>query len=170
MSDAELVAEFTSESGTPVPNSPQLMSKDDVFFLIKMMLDEIMEFGATVAEPLDVKFEMIKMITGSKDIPKCEGSTEELIAEQADALVDSYYYSLNAAAKKGINLSKIFKLVHEANMDKRDPVTGKFIRREDGKIIKPPGWANKWDSNKFVVQEILRQIKEGSFMQNITKR
>ena len=59
---------------------------------------------------------------------------------QADALVDVYYYSLNAAAKKGVNLSSIFSIVHAANMAKRDPATGQFLKREDGKIIKPKGW------------------------------
>jgi predicted HAD superfamily Cof-like phosphohydrolase len=157
-SDADLVRQFTKESGTNVPNSPELMSKDEVFFLIKMMLDEIMELGATVSESQELKYTMIKMITDSKDIPKSEGSKEELIAEQGDALVDSYYYSLNAATKKGVNLSKIFELVHKANMDKRDPVTGKFLKREDGKIIKPPGWCPP-----NITEEIKRQIKEGSF-------
>ena len=56
-------------------------------------------------------------------------------------MVDIWYYSLNAAAKKGIDLSKIFEEVHAANMAKKDPTTGKFIIREsDGKIIKPDGW------------------------------
>lgn len=59
---------------------------------------------------------------------------------QADALVDVYYYSLNAAAKKGVNLSSIFSIVHSANMAKRDPKTGVFLKRADGKIIKPEGW------------------------------
>lgn len=158
MSDAEHVRQFTKESGTSVPNEPQLMSKDEVFFLIKMMLDEIMELGATVAEPHEVKYNMIKMITDSKDISRSEGPTDQLIGEQGDALVDSYYYSLNAAAKKGINLSKIFELVHKSNMDKRDPVTGKFLRRDDGKIIKPDGW-----TPPNITEEIKRQMKEGSF-------
>jgi predicted HAD superfamily Cof-like phosphohydrolase len=159
ISDAELVREFTKESGTNVPNQPQLMSEDEVFFLIKMMLDEIMELGATVSEPHKVKFAMIKMITDSKDLPKITGvSKEELIGEQGDALVDSYYYSLNAAAKKGINISKIFEVVHKANMDKRDPVTGKFLKREDGKIIKPVGW-----KEPDITGEIKRQFQEGSF-------
>jgi len=158
-SDAELVCQFTRESGTFVPNKPQLMSSDEVFFLIKMMLDEIMELGATVAESHEVKFKMIKMIMDSKDIQQIKNvSTEELIAEQGDALVDSYYYSLNAAAKKGINLSKIFQLVHKANMDKKDPVTGKFIKREDGKIVKPLGWLPP-----NIISEISRQTTEGSF-------
>lgn len=38
--------------------------------------------------------------------------------------VDIYYYSLNCAAKKGVNLSSIFGIVHAANMAKRDPATG----------------------------------------------
>jgi predicted HAD superfamily Cof-like phosphohydrolase len=159
MTDAELVCEFTTESGTKVPNHPQLMTKDEVFFLIKMMLDEIMELGATVSEPHEVKFKMIKMITDSKDLSQItEVSKEELIGEQGDALVDSYYYSLNAAAKKGINLSKIFEVVHKANMNKRDPTTGKFLKREDGKIIKPIGW-----KEPDITGEIKRQFKEGSF-------
>ena len=59
----------------------------------------------------------------------------------ADALVDIYYYSQNAACKKGMNLSSVFTMVHAANMAKRDANTGKFIKREsDGKIIKPEGW------------------------------
>ena len=41
---------------------------------------------------------------------------------------------------------------------KRDPATGKFIKREDGKIIKPVGW-----TAPDVNGEILRQIQEGSF-------
>jgi predicted HAD superfamily Cof-like phosphohydrolase len=159
ISDAELVRQFTKESGSNVPNQPQKMSKEEVFFLIKMMLDEIMEFGATVSEPSEIKLNMVKMIMDSKDIPQIKGvSEEELIGEQGDALVDLYYYSLNAAAKKGINLSKIFKVVHAANMAKRDPVTGTFIKRKDGKIIKPDGW-----KKPNIKDEIKSQIDNGSF-------
>lgn len=47
---------------------------------------------------------------------------------------------LNAAAKNGIDLSKVFDAVHQANMDKKDKKTGKFIKRDDGEILKPEGW------------------------------
>ena len=119
-------------------------------------------------DPKEAKISMIKMICDSKDITVNfehlrECNLPELIGLQADALVDSYYYSLNAAAKKGINLSSIFQLVHKANMDKRDPVTGKFLRRDDGKIIKPKGWSEKWDGNGFITREIVKQAKEGAF-------
>jgi predicted HAD superfamily Cof-like phosphohydrolase len=155
-----LVRKFTQDSGeVSLPNKPQIMNKEEVLFLIKMMLDEIMELGATVCDPREVKYAMIKMITDSKDLKKIESdSVEEIIGEQGDALVDCYYYSLNAAAKKGINLSSIFKIVHQTNMNKRDPKTGKFIKREDGKIIKPIGF-----KEADITGEIIRQKEEGSF-------
>merc|ERR1712008_342330 len=82
----------------------------------------------------------------------------EVIGEQGDALVDIWYYSLNAMAKKGVNLSSIFDLVHSANMAKRDPATGRFEKRDDGKIVKPKGWRAP-----NVGQEIKRQQDQGSW-------
>lgn len=160
-SDAELVRQFTRESSDPLhlPNEPTLMTKDEIFFLFKMMLDEMMELGATVDEAHEIKYAMIKMIAESKDIPQITGvPVEVLIGEQADALVDCYYYSLNAAAKKGVNLSKVFNVVHAANMAKRDPTTGKFLKRQDGKIIKPEGWVAP-----NITAEIKKQIEERAF-------
>jgi len=157
-SDAELVREFTAETGNVIPTEPQVMTKDEVYFLVKMMLDEIMELCATVADPLEAKYNMIKMICDSKDISKINGSDSLIIAEQVDSVVDCYYYTLNAMAKKGVNFSKVFNLVHDANMDKRDPITKKFIRREDGKILKRNGWIAP-----DVEEEIKKQIKEGSW-------
>ena len=156
MSEAELVKQFTEETGHVIPTEPQLMSEEEVNFLTKMILDEVMEFMATVHEPKKGKEIMKQFIDDSKDIPKEEGSEEDIIAAQADALTDVNYYSLNAAAKKGVNLSKVFMLVHEANMDKR--VDGKFLRREDGKILKRPGW-----TPPDITREIINQKKNGAF-------
>merc|ERR1719168_400256 len=104
---------------------------------------------------------MTKMLSDAKNVPKMSVSPNklhELIAEQGDAFVDIWYYSLNAMAKKGVNLSKIFELVHNANMAKRDPETGKFLKRDDGKIIKPKGWRAP-----NVSEEIKRQADFGSW-------
>ncbi len=157
MSDSDLVWEFTNGTGNDIPHKPQLMTKDEVFFLIKMMLDEIMELGATVASPEEVKTHMKVVINESKDIQQEEGTEIELIASQADALVDCYYYSQNAACKKGVNLSKVFDVVHEANMNKQ--INGEFIKREDGKIMKPEGW-----QPPDIVGEIIRQTHDGPFI------
>ena len=81
------------------------MSRDEVHFIGKMMLDEIMELFATVSPPEEAKSTLKGFIDDSKDISKVvyeKGDVVSIVADQADALVDSYYYSLNAAAKKGL--------------------------------------------------------------------
>lgn len=122
---------------------------------------QLLELYATVLTPKQAKAAMIEMIRNAKNVEKLSVSPNrayELVAEQGDAFVDIWYYSLNCMAKKGVNLSKIFELVHDANMAKRDPKTGKFIKRDDGKIIKPKGW-----KAPNVNAEIKRQIENGAW-------
>mmetsp|Transcript_36800 Transcript_36800/g.58967 ORF Transcript_36800/g.58967 Transcript_36800/m.58967 type:complete len:252 (-) Transcript_36800:150-905(-) len=160
-SDAEKVREFTFEAGQPTPDKPQVMDVDEVNFITKMVLDELLELYATVLPPQMAKKAMKKMIDEAKPISKLNvgpNGTHELIAEQADAFVDIWYYSLNCMAKKGVNLSKIFDVVHNANMAKRDPATGKFLKRADGKIIKPAGWMPP-----DIKSEISRQLNNGAW-------
>ena len=80
------------------------------------------------------------------------------VDEQADALVDAIYYLLDSAVRHGINLDPIFDIVHQANMNKI--VNGKVLRREDGKILKPPGWQ---DPGVLLNKEIDRQKQKGAF-------
>ena len=129
-----------------------------------MILDETMELMATAFPPEEAKAILKGFIDESKDIPqeKYSGSEENQMihkcADQVDALVDIYYYSQNAACKKGMNMSSVFRLVHAANMAKRDPQTGVFNKRADGKILKPAGW-----QPPNVEEEMFRQNKKGAF-------
>jgi predicted HAD superfamily Cof-like phosphohydrolase len=162
-SDAELVREFTREAGQRVPNVPEPMQRRAVKFLVEMVLDELMELMATVMEPKEAKEVLRDYGEKGRYIFKREYAEEdeeelEKIADQADALVDVYYYMLNAAARHGMNLSRVFKVVHEANMAKRDKKTGKFLKREDGKILKPEGWLPP-----NVMGEMLEQKLYGAF-------
>jgi len=163
MTDAEKVREFTFEAGQPVPDKPQLMDVEEVNFITKMVLDELLELYSTVMTPKNAKAAMMKMLSEAKNVPRMNvhpNKTHELIAEQGDAFVDIWYYSLNCMAKKGVNLSSIFQLVHNANMAKRDSKTGKFQKRADGKIIKPVGWRPP-----NVAAEIKRQQDQGAWGQ-----
>lgn len=164
--DSERVREFTFEAGQPTPETPSPMTKEETKFIAKMVLDETLELMATHWGPSEAKGILTQMIAQSEDLPQEEYSEEtqaerdiHQCADQADALVDIYYYSQNAACKKGMNLSSVFNLVHNANMAKRDPATGHFIRREsDGKILKPKGW-----QPPNVEAELVRQRDEGSW-------
>lgn len=161
-SNAYQVKEFTEGStGKPCPEKPQVMSPEKVKFIIRMVISELDELACTVTTDVTERDRLMQECLDERD--KCSQfsypTDVDLIAAQNDALVDAWYYSLNLSAQHGVNLSAIFDIVHQANMAKRDPATGKFIRREsDGKVIKPAGW-----KSPDIEAEIKRQIEEGGF-------
>ena len=86
------------------------MNKKEVNFIGKMIIDELLELFATVSSHEEAKQTMKDMIDNAKNVPQSFKKGTDQCAEQADALVDIYYYSLNAACKKGWNLSQIFNI------------------------------------------------------------
>jgi len=156
---AAAVREFTRACGQPVPKTPQLMNRKEVEFITRMVLDELLELNSTVMSPQEAKQSIVNMLKVAKNCPQMRTTNvAEVVAEQADALVDIWYYSLNCAAKKGINLSSVFDLVHAANMRKINPATGMCVKRADGKIEKPAGWCPP-----DITREMQRQAIQGSF-------
>ena len=126
----EQVKEFSDACCiTPLPTKPVLMKKEQVEFITKMVNDELQELTEAIS-----------------------------VHDQADALVDAIYYICDTAVKHGLNLDKLFEIVHRANMQK--VVDGKVIRREDGKILKPDGWK---DPGPLLEKEMERQEQEGSW-------
>jgi|GEM_PF-2170625 len=155
LSDFDKVKQFTEESsGQSCPSTPQCMTKDEVRFLVRMVLSEMSEVVNTVTHSEQETKEFMESCLHTDPSKHTSDRTKiNLIAEQADGCVDAYYYMLNAFCKKGVDLSAIFNVVHNANMAKKDPKSGKFIRREsDGKILKPEGW-----QAPDIVAEIRRQ-------------
>lgn len=64
---------------------------------------------------------------------------ERNIVEVADALTDLLYVVYGAGHSFGLDLDKCFEEVHSSNMTKLGP-DGKPIYREDGKVMKGPGY------------------------------
>lgn len=155
-SDYEKVRDFTIQAGYACAEEPSAMNKDEVRFLLRMCLSELQELALTVTNSVPESVELLQdcMKTIDKSAHEKLHTEDEIIAAQADAIVDAWYYGCNAFAKKSVDVSQIFNTVHQANMDKRDPKTKKFIKREDGKIIKPKGW-----SPPDIVVEVKQQRK-----------
>lgn len=143
LTNSHKVKQFTEESmGVKCPEKPEKMSKDEVKFIIKMVMSEMTELAQTVSDsPVDA-IDLVKDCLGcdvNYNYIKPENDDMEIIAQQNDSFVDAWYYMLNAACKKGVNLSRIFDSVHESNMNKKNK-DGTFHRRPDGKVIKPDDW------------------------------
>lgn len=70
---------------------------------------------------------------------------DELCASQTavddlDALIDILVVTVGALHSLGVDVEGAWKEVMRSNFDKVDARTGRVNRREDGKILKPPGW------------------------------
>lgn len=158
---SQSVQTFTAEStGVACPNEPQPLSRERVQYIVGMVCSELVELAQTVCTTDAEAVAMVRdaATTDLKPHPRAT-DPDEVCADQADAAVDAAYYLCNEFAKHGINLDGVFKVVHDANLRKRDPTTGQYLRRPaDGKVIKPPGW-----TAPNVVAEMRRQRTAGSW-------
>lgn len=159
-SNAEKVRAFTEESsGISLVNAPEPMTLAEVTFIIKMTVSELTELAQTVTPGPGEAMELVRLAVGT-DVKQdyiIPGDKHEFMAHQYDAFVDVMYYMYNAAAKKGVNLDKLFGVVHDANMKKRWS-DGSFHRDSRGKVIKPPGY-----QEADVRSGIVAQAEHGAF-------
>jgi len=138
------VYEFTS--GSKQIHTDQNFHKEDIEFITKMILSEIWELCDTVTHSTEESERMMRnAIEGVEfDNETCfdEYSLPHNI-DMVDPLRRVMEECWRVSLEMGIDLDQVFVEVHRANMDKRDPKTGKFIIREDGKVLKPEGWKER---------------------------
>ena len=153
----KMFTEAAAGDGAQLPATPRPMTREEVLFVVKMNIEELMELLVTV-QPAGVKGEfdelegkshpnsgvrddLLSIVQNARLPAKGKPTSEdELIADQVDAFVDIDYYNCNAACKAGMDVDAVFDVVHEkGNMAKKFP-DGTFHRNEEGKIIKPPEW------------------------------
>ena len=60
--------------------------------------------------------------------------------EDLDACMDMIWVILGYCYMKGFDVEGAWKEVARSNLAKINPETGKVIKREDGKVLKPEGW------------------------------
>lgn len=69
--------------------------------------------------------------------------------EQLDACFDMMWVIIGYMKARGWDCERAWDEGADSNLAKIDKVTGKVIRREDGKILKPDGWKPP-DFKKFI--------------------
>lgn len=88
-----------------------------------------------------IKEEVQKELLPALEKLKTGEDQEDTMVEVADGIVDSIVVLIGCAVSFGIPIEKVWNEVHRSNMAKVGP-DGTVIRREDGKVLKPPGWKN----------------------------
>ena len=62
------------------------------------------------------------------------------VVEQLDACMDMIWVILGYCHMKKFKVQEAWDEVADSNLSKIDTRTGKVIKREDGKVLKPEGW------------------------------
>ena len=145
----------------PLPTTAIPLNNKSVENIVKMVLDECVELLVTVTSSESERKEILENIVNNinyrKDLEIEDKSIETVVESQIDAFVDIEYYIKDRAGRHGMNIDKVFDMVHEANMNKRLP-NGEFLMREDGKVLKPSGW-----KSANLSEEISKQVNIKSF-------
>ena len=108
----QAVLEFHRTFNLPISNSPNKLERNRIEFRAKWMMEEIEEFLESTN-----------------------------IVDQADAIADLIYFALGVFVEMGIDGSKIFEIVHQANMNKLGQ-NNKPLYNEEGKVTKPDNWVS----------------------------
>lgn len=108
------VAVFLKAAGQDVPSFPQQNVSDQAELYKKLIKEEVEEFWEAEAVSDDV--------------------------EQIDACFDMMWVIVGYMKSRGWDCEGIWDEGAKSNLSKIDRVSGKVIRREDGKILKPEGW------------------------------
>lgn len=122
-SNAKRIREFHAAVGSPLPNSLTMRDAEHLALRHRLIAEEYEEVTAVYQE-------IIAALQDGKAVDPVTSLTP-LVHELADLL----YVVYGAIESFGIDADAVFSEVHRANLQKAGGP-----RREDGKILKPPGW------------------------------
>ena len=83
----------------------------------------------------------------------CEARINEDDVETLDACFDMMWVIIGYMLSKGYDVENAWDEGAKSNLAKIDRATGKVIKRDDGKILKPDGW-KKPDFSKFTCKRL----------------
>lgn len=85
-------------------------------------------------------------------------AASDTLVDQVDALLDLLYFTYGTFSLLGVDPTKLFDIVHEANMGKLFPDGKPRYDRQTHKVQKPEDWYEKYAPEPRLKAEIARQI------------
>jgi predicted HAD superfamily Cof-like phosphohydrolase len=107
---------------------------------MSMVLDVDVFLNACEQKPCEENVHLYRKLIAEEYDEFCQAIVQRDDVEQLDACMDMIWVILGYCHMKGFDARGAWKEVADSNLHKIDYKTGKVIRREDGKILKPEGW------------------------------
>lgn len=108
------------------------------------ILNDQKKFMTACGQTVDVynhdQFHLYKRLIGEEVSELIQAISSKNKTEQLDALIDLLVVTAGALHSLGVDGDAAWDEVMRTNFAKVDSKTGKVVRREDGKILKPEGW------------------------------
>jgi predicted HAD superfamily Cof-like phosphohydrolase len=106
------------------------------------VFEDVNKFGSACDQPAsEANYKMYLDLIREETDELEEAIQDNDKVEQLDALVDILVVTVGAIRAAGWDGEGAWKEVMATNFAKIDPTTGKVIKREDGKVLKPEGWS-----------------------------
>lgn len=129
----EKVTEFHKAFGHPVADSPTTLSPERATLRLALIVEEVFELADAMG------FYTMEALVAATKMLSAGPVVEPDLVGTADALGDIEYVVNGAAVESGLPLPEVVAEIHSSNMTKLGE-DGKPIYREDGKILKGPGY------------------------------
>ena len=110
---------------------------------MSVFIDQMMFMAAcdqTVGKFNQEQFNMYLSLIEEEAEELAQAVTNRDRVETLDALIDIMVVTIGAIHSLGVDAEGAWREVRDSNLAKIDSNTGKVIKREDGKVLKPVGW------------------------------
>lgn len=158
----EQVKEFHDNFDPNEHTSVQALDKKMAEYRSGFKLEEIIEFlyAANAGDETGFR-DSISYLKKSLD-----SETEKIIAskkvveplvDEVDALIDLLYFTYGSFVMMNVDPTKIFNLVHQANMGKLFPDGKPRYHEITGKVLKPENWEEDFAPERKIEAELEKQ-------------
>jgi predicted HAD superfamily Cof-like phosphohydrolase len=107
---------------------------------MNMYKDVVTFIEACDQKPSEDTFKLYSKLIEEEFTEFTEAHQQNDEIEMLDACMDMIWVILGFCHMKGYNVEGAWNEVSRSNLCKIDPITGKVIKRADGKILKPEHW------------------------------
>lgn len=162
----EMAEEFHETFDPRKPTQPTAFSLADTDHRMGFKAEELVEFlYATANNDQEVFEELVASLHQSIDtakekvLSKKKPVTDPLL-DQVDALTDLLYFTYGSFSLMGVDPTKIFAIVHQANMGKLFPDGQPHYHPITNKVLKPDDWEARFAPEPKIKAELLRQAEK----------
>jgi predicted HAD superfamily Cof-like phosphohydrolase len=138
------VTKFNEAARGDLPHRPVTLTLAQTKLALRLIVEESFE---AIEACFDVDSDVLKRMRSHKDAIQftlahetTDADLQQDSVELLDGLCDTIVVAMGMAAMAGLPLNEGMDEVNRSNLAKIDPETGRCLKDDGGKILKPAGW------------------------------